>query len=712
MESSGADMNDPDPAQVASLEELAECLRQLRVRADRPSLRELEDRTKHANELLPGTQFKQVRLGRTNLSDVLRGTQFPKKAFLLTLVDALHVDLGADRRWEQAWDRLAPRYLDRAPETESGQLRQELAEAKARADRADQKIEQLHRQLAAAGELVRQQTVAAATVETRVQEGLIQAINARAFPVSLSFEEAIDGLTVTLPEITLEIPPTITDRQAFFYAFAEVRPHPVFGRDGENLTVTVPVTRSELEQGSVIKVPAFRRPPVNLRIHPGTPSGRRFRIPDLGVRGPGNRNSFLIITVDEVHDAAKTDEMRAELCIRARGDAVTVDPVRGSLPRPGDGKGATERELSSRDFEIVHEHALHQARIRAEELRTARVIRLIVHAGDIAQSITDESQKVRALAAAAKVVAAADPSRAHQLIDAAEDIAQTITDAYSKTLALTGIAEAVAADDPRRANRLIDAAEDIAQTITDESQKADALAHAAAAMTAADLNRAYRLIDAAEDIAQTMRNNSQRACALVLIAKETAVISPSRARQLIDAAERIAHDITDAYSKTLALTGIAEAVAADDPRRANRLIDAAEDIAQTITDESQKAHALANAAAAMTAPYPGKAERIAQTITDEYSKACALVLIAKEMAVINPSRARQLIDAAERIAQTITDESQKSAIRSRIAEAVAATDPDRAERIAHDITDAYSKTLALTGIAEAVAAAPHPDRVP
>ena len=100
-------MNDPDPAQAASLEELAECLRQIYVRADRPSLRQLEERTKFANGLLPGTHLERVRLGRTSLNDVLRGLKFPRKAFLLTFVEALNVDLEVDRRWEQAWDRLA-----------------------------------------------------------------------------------------------------------------------------------------------------------------------------------------------------------------------------------------------------------------------------------------------------------------------------------------------------------------------------------------------------------------------------------------------------------------------------------------------------------------------------------------------------------------------------------------------------------------------------
>jgi hypothetical protein len=180
-------MNDPDPSQAASREDLAECLRHLHVRADTPSLRELEHQTRHAGELLPGTHLKQVRLGRTNLNDVLRGRIFPKKAFLLTLAQELNVDLKADRRWEQAWDRLAVQYLDQAAEVETEQLRQ-LADAKAQADRADQETKRLRRQLADAKaklgragkeaeglrqqladaeDLIRQQTAAAEAAGTR-----------------------------------------------------------------------------------------------------------------------------------------------------------------------------------------------------------------------------------------------------------------------------------------------------------------------------------------------------------------------------------------------------------------------------------------------------------------------------------------------------------------------------------------------------------------
>src|SRR6202020_2108228 len=60
------------------------------------------------------------------------------------------------------------------------------------------------------------------------------------------------------------------------YVKVHVSGHPVFGRSGHNLTVTVPVTFAEATLGADIKVPAHRGQPVSVRIPPGTPNGRTF----------------------------------------------------------------------------------------------------------------------------------------------------------------------------------------------------------------------------------------------------------------------------------------------------------------------------------------------------------------------------------------------------------------------------------------------------
>jgi biotin carboxyl carrier protein len=142
-------MDDLDPNAAESLDGLVECLRQVHLRADKPTLRTLDNRTARAKGILPGTRLEKVRLARATLSDVLSGRKFPGKAFLLTFVDACGIDLEHDRRWEQAWDRLAPRYLNQGALAEAEQLRPRLAAAlaaQAEAELARQRAENAARQ--------------------------------------------------------------------------------------------------------------------------------------------------------------------------------------------------------------------------------------------------------------------------------------------------------------------------------------------------------------------------------------------------------------------------------------------------------------------------------------------------------------------------------------------------------------------------------------
>lgn len=122
-------MNDPDPTQAANLEDLAWCLRHLRTLADTPTYQELERRTIHAEGMLPGTGLRRVPLKRATSAEVLAEKTFPRKAFLLTFAEACGVDLQADHRWEQAWNRLAARYQAQLPQVPGGQIREHFAGA-------------------------------------------------------------------------------------------------------------------------------------------------------------------------------------------------------------------------------------------------------------------------------------------------------------------------------------------------------------------------------------------------------------------------------------------------------------------------------------------------------------------------------------------------------------------------------------------------------
>ncbi|GAA2406848.1 hypothetical protein GCM10010420_38580 [Streptomyces glaucosporus] len=120
------------------------------------------------------------------------------------------------------------------------------------------------------------------------------------------------------------------------YVVVHVEPHPVFGRKGDNLTVTVPVTFPEAALGGEIKVPTLGGPPVTLRLPPGTPSGRTMRARGKGaVRKDGTRGDLLVtieVTVpknlsdkardllESYRDATAGEDPRAALFKAAKGD--------------------------------------------------------------------------------------------------------------------------------------------------------------------------------------------------------------------------------------------------------------------------------------------------------------------------------------------------------------------------------------------------------
>lgn len=82
------------------------------------------------------------------------------------------------------------------------------------------------------------------------------------------------------------------------YVTVHVRPHKVFGRKGHQLTVAVPVTFQEAALGAEIDVPTLGGARVRLRIPPGTPSGRTFRVHGKGAPTTRGEPGDLLVTVD------------------------------------------------------------------------------------------------------------------------------------------------------------------------------------------------------------------------------------------------------------------------------------------------------------------------------------------------------------------------------------------------------------------------------
>ena len=101
-----------------------------------------------------------------------------------------------------------------------------------------------------------------------------------------------------------------------------VMPHATFGRSGDNLTVSVPVTFAEAALGADIEVPTLDGSTVTLRIKPGTQSGSRHRVRDKGIVS-AKKSGDLIVTVDLTVPTELTDEQRA--AIEQLAQATTVD---------------------------------------------------------------------------------------------------------------------------------------------------------------------------------------------------------------------------------------------------------------------------------------------------------------------------------------------------------------------------------------------------
>jgi molecular chaperone DnaJ len=113
------------------------------------------------------------------------------------------------------------------------------------------------------------------------------------------------------------------------YVIVHVRPHPIFGRSGDNLTLTAPVTFTEAALGADIEVPTLGGMPVKLRVPPGTPNGRTFRVRGKGVGKRDGNKGDLLVTIEVIVPEALTDQAREAL--NSYADAVGAANPRAKL---------------------------------------------------------------------------------------------------------------------------------------------------------------------------------------------------------------------------------------------------------------------------------------------------------------------------------------------------------------------------------------------
>lgn len=163
---------------------------------------------------------------------------------------------------------------------------------------------------------------------------------------AIPFREAVVGSTVTLrtatgESITTRIPAGVKDGQKIrlrgkgeagepgtppgdLMLTVSVQPHPVFGRDGNNLTIDLPVTFAEAALGATVSVPTLSGEPVRVRVLPGTPSGRVLRVRGRGV-AQGDTTGDLLAKVQVVVPQRLTDEARSAIEALAAQESA-VDP--------------------------------------------------------------------------------------------------------------------------------------------------------------------------------------------------------------------------------------------------------------------------------------------------------------------------------------------------------------------------------------------------
>ena len=170
---------------------------------------------------------------------------------------------------------------------------------------------------------------------------------------TIDFIDSVKGATIKLRlnsgETSVKIPAGIQDGQKIklrgkgqqspnggpagdLIIEVNVKSHPVFSRDGNNIRVTVPVTFNEAVLGATIQVPTLGGEPVKLKVSPGTPNGRVLRVKGKGVHSAKGEGDLLatveIVVPSHVSEKAKkaleefeaqlpSEDPRADLLIKA-----------------------------------------------------------------------------------------------------------------------------------------------------------------------------------------------------------------------------------------------------------------------------------------------------------------------------------------------------------------------------------------------------------
>ena len=117
------------------------------------------------------------------------------------------------------------------------------------------------------------------------------------------------------------------------YVTVHVTPHRIFGRKGDNLTVSVPIRFDEAALGADIAVPTLGGGTVTLKVPPGTPNGRAFRVKGRGATRRDGTKGDLLVTVEVEMPKTLDDASRA--AVEAFRTAANGHDPRADLLRRG-----------------------------------------------------------------------------------------------------------------------------------------------------------------------------------------------------------------------------------------------------------------------------------------------------------------------------------------------------------------------------------------
>ena len=169
------------------------------------------------------------------------------------------------------------------------------------------------------------------------------------------------GVTTQTRTITVRIPAGVKDGQRIrlagkgapgrrggpagdLFVVVHVAEHELFGRKGDDLTLTVPITFAEAALGTTLTVPTLDGT-VSLKVPAGTASGRTLRVRGRGVPGKGSAGDLLVTL---------------EVAVPVRLDRGAAQGHRE--PGRGDGRGpAAARSRPPCRPEVTDEHRPPQA---------------------------------------------------------------------------------------------------------------------------------------------------------------------------------------------------------------------------------------------------------------------------------------------------------------------------------------------------------------